>query len=157
MKIKLILTGKTHEPYIKEGIFYYVKKLQHYIPFELFETPELKNTKNLDQETIRSKEGENILTLIKPGDWVVLLDDKGKDYSSEAFAQQIEKKQLQSIKNVVFVVGGAYGFSSNVYARGNEKLSLSKMTFSHQIIRIIFLEQLYRAYSILNNEPYHHQ
>ncbi len=157
MKIKLILTGKTHEPYIKEGIFYYVKKLQHYIPFELFETSELKNTKNLDQETIRSKEGENILTLIKPGDWVVLLDDKGKDYSSEAFAQQIEKKQLQSIKNVVFVVGGAYGFSSNVYARGNEKLSLSKMTFSHQIIRIIFLEQLYRAYSILNNEPYHHQ
>jgi 23S rRNA (pseudouridine1915-N3)-methyltransferase len=157
MKIKLILTGKTHESYVKEGILYYVKKLQHYCPFELIETVELKNTKNLDQESVRSKEGENILAHIKAGDWVVLLDDKGKEYSSLAFSQQIEKKQLQRIKNLIFVVGGAYGFSKPLYTRCDEQLSLSKMTFSHQIIRIIFLEQLYRAYSILHNEPYHHE
>jgi 23S rRNA (pseudouridine1915-N3)-methyltransferase len=123
----------------------------------LIETVELKNTKNLYQESVRSKEGENILAHIKAGDWVVLLDDKGKEYSSLAFSQQIEKKQLQRIKNLIFVVGGAYGFSKPLYARCDEQLSLSKMTFSHQIIRIIFLEQLYRAYSILHNEPYHHE
>jgi 23S rRNA (pseudouridine1915-N3)-methyltransferase len=123
----------------------------------LIETVELKNTKNLDQESVRSKEGENILAHIKAGDWVVLLDDKGKEYSSLAFSQQIEKKQLQRIKNLIFVVGGAYGFSKPLYTRCDEQLSLSKMTFSHQIIRIIFLEQLYRAYSILHNEPYHHE
>ncbi len=157
MKIKLILTGKTHESYIKEGIYYYVKKLVNYCSFETIETVELKNTKNLSQEAIQVKEGELILAHCKAGDKVVLLDDKGRSFTSLEFAEYLEKKQIQSIKTLVFVVGGAYGFSAAVYARADEKLSLSAMTFSHQIIRLLFLEQLYRAFSILKNEPYHHQ
>ena len=157
MKIKLILTGKTHESYLKEGILYYVKKLVNYGTFEIIETSELKNTKNLTPEAIQLKEGELILAQLKVGDKVILLDDKGRSFTSLEFAEQLEKKQIQSIKTLVFIVGGPYGFSEAVYARADEKLSLSAMTFSHQIIRLIFLEQLYRAFSILKNEPYHHQ
>jgi len=157
MKIKFILSGKTQESYIREGIQFYYKKLNHYTSFEMIEIAELKNTKNLEQESIKLKEGELILQQIKAGELVVLLDDKGKEFNSLDFAQHIEKKRLQSVRYLTFVIGGAYGFSASVYERADEKLSLSKMTFSHQIIRLIFLEQLYRAFSILNNEPYHHQ
>ena len=157
MKIKLILTGKTHESYLKEGILYYVKKLVNYGTFEIIETSELKNTKNLTPAAIQLQEGELILAQLKVGDKVILLDDKGRSFTSLEFAEQLEKKQIQSIKTLVFIVGGPYGFSEAVYARADEKLSLSAMTFSHQIIRLIFLEQLYRAFSILKNEPYHHQ
>jgi 23S rRNA (pseudouridine1915-N3)-methyltransferase len=111
----------------------------------------------MDQKTIKTKEGELILSKIAPNEKVVLLDDKGKEFTSLQFSNYILQNQNQSLKSIAFVVGGAYGFSDEVYKRANEKMSLSKLTFSHQMVRVVFLEQLYRAYSILNNEPYHHE
>lgn len=157
MKIVLITIGKTNEKYLIEGIEQYKKRLKHYTNFEMLEIPNLKNSKNLSERDLMKKEGELTLKNIQTSDHLVLLDDKGKDYTSLKFSEKIQNWMLIGKKRIVFVVGGAYGFSEEVYQRGNEKLSLSKMTFSHQMVRLFFVEQLYRGYSILNNEPYHHE
>ena len=157
MKIVLLAIGKTKEQYLIEGISQYQKRLNHYAQFELFEIPNIKNAKNLSDSELLRKEGELILQQLQLSDHLVLLDDKGKDFTSSKFAEKLQALLLSGKKRLVFVVGGAYGFSEQVYQRGNEKLSLSKMTFSHQMVRLFFVEQMYRGYTILNNEPYHHE
>ena len=157
MKIVLITIGKTNEKYLIEGISDYQKRLKHYTNFERIEIVNLKNAKNFSESELMNKEGELVLKLIKNSDHLVLLDDKGKDFTSQKFAQKLQQWMLSGKKRLVFVVGGAYGFSEEIYKRGNEKLSLSKMTFSHQMVRLFFVEQIYRGYTILNNEPYHHE
>lgn len=153
MKITLILVGKTAVKEVKTICDDYGKRINRYVKFEEIIIDSIKID---DIAKLKLKEGELILKKIAPTDHVILLDDKGKEYTSEQFAAQIEGYFNQSYKNVCFIVGGAYGFSTDVYTRANGKLSLSKMTFSHQIIRAIFAEQLYRAFTIIHNEPYHH-
>lgn len=157
MNIKIIWVGKTSTSHINIGIEDYANRIKHYTNFDIITIPDLKATKNLTEAQQRDKEGELILKHLKNEDFVVLLDDKGKEMTSLKFAKWIEQKQHASIKNLYFIIGGAYGFSQAIYDRSNALLSLSKMTFSHQIIRLIFAEQLYRAFTILKNEPYHHE
>ena len=157
MKITFLLTGKTDVPWVKQGTTLYESRLKHYVKFEAFEIPELKSVSGMSVNQIKEREGELILKYIKEGDEVVLLDERGKMLSSEEFADFINKKGVKGTKNLVFVVVGAYGFSDEVYKRANDKLSMSAMTFSHQMIRVIFTEQLYRAYTIIKGEPYHHR
>jgi 23S rRNA (pseudouridine1915-N3)-methyltransferase len=156
MHIKLILNGKTDESYLSEGISIYEKRLKHYCSFEQIILPSIKGGK-LDAEQIKEKEAELILKQIKNKDYVILLDEKGKQLSSIEFAKFISKQQLESVKTLVFIVGGPFGFSKSIYNRANYLLSLSKMTFSHQIIRLLFIEQLYRAFTIIKGEKYHHE
>lgn len=155
MKITLLCIGKTDESYINTGIDIYIKRLKHYYKTELQVIADLKKASNLSAEERKRKEGEAILKQLDPSDRVLLLDEKGKNFTSREFAGQIEKIAVSGVKRVVFVIGGAFGFSDEVYNRANGKISLSKMTFSHQMVRIFFLEQIYRACTILNNEPYH--
>lgn len=157
MKIILLTIGKTDASYLADAIKEYQKRLEHYIPFEMQVVPDVKNTKSLTFEQQKEKEGELILKSLQAGDYLVLLDDKGKEYTSMKFAEYIERKTHTVSKRLIFAIGGPYGFSQTVYERANEKLTLSRMTFSHQMVRLIFLEQLYRAMTILNNEPYHHE
>lgn len=157
MKIELLAVGKTSDAYINTGIDIYVGRLKHYVPFRFIEIKDLKNTKNLTEQQVKQKEGELIMKQVVPGDRVILLDERGKQSSSIQFSQQISDYMLQGIKRVIFVIGGPYGFSDEVYARANEKISLSKMTFSHQMVRLFFVEQLYRALTIRKGEPYHHE
>lgn len=157
MKITLLTIGKTDAGYFIEAVNEYQKRLEHYIPFEIQIIPDIKNTKSLTAEQQKEKEGELILKSLQSGDYLVLLDDKGKEYTSIQFASYIEKKKHTVAKRLVFAIGGPYGFSEAVYTKSNEKLTLSRMTFSHQMVRLIFVEQLYRAMTILNNEPYHHE
>ncbi len=156
MKIVLVVIGKTDEKYLDTGITKYVDRLKHYIPFEMKVIPDVKNTKNMRAEQQKIKEGELILECIQPGDHVVLLDEAGKTFTSRKFASYIEQRMVQGLKRLVFVIGGPYGFSDDVYQQSQAKISLSLMTFSHQMVRLIFTEQLYRAMTILNNQPYHH-
>jgi 23S rRNA (pseudouridine1915-N3)-methyltransferase len=157
MKISLIVVGKTDASCISGAIEEYRKRLSHYISFEIRLVPDLKNTGNLTEEQQKEREGDLILKQVQPGDFLVLLDDKGVEYTSLQFAAYIERKMQTVGKRLVFVVGGPYGFSSGMYAAAREKISFSRMTFSHQMIRLIFTEQLYRAMTILNREPYHHE
>ncbi|MFV0539137.1 MAG: 23S rRNA (pseudouridine(1915)-N(3))-methyltransferase RlmH [Dysgonomonas sp.] len=157
MKITLLVIGKTDAGYFIDAVNEYQKRLEHYIPFETQVIPDIKNTKSLTSEQQKEKEGELILKSLQAGDYIVLLDDKGKEYTSIQFANYIEKKTHTVSKRLVFIIGGPYGFSQAVYDKTNEKLTLSRMTFSHQMVRLIFVEQLYRAMTILNNEPYHHE
>ena len=157
MKIALVVIGKTDANYFAQAIAEYTNRLTHYIPYEMVVIPDIKNVKNLSEAQQKEKEGEMILKAMQPGDYLVLLDERGKDFSSMQFATYIEKKMHAVSKRLVFVVGGPYGFSESVYKASSEKISLSKMTFSHQMIRLIFVEQIYRAMTILNNEPYHHE
>lgn len=157
MKITLLTVGKTTFGFAAQGEELYQKRLQFYTQFRRVDIPQLKNAASLSREEIKVKEGELILKALKPDDDVILLDERGNEYSSIDWAAILERKMLSSGKDIVFVVGGAYGFSQAVYQRANSKLSLSKMTFSHQIVRFIFLEQLYRAFTIIKGEPYHHQ
>ncbi|MFN3917728.1 MAG: 23S rRNA (pseudouridine(1915)-N(3))-methyltransferase RlmH [Flavobacteriales bacterium] len=157
MKIKLLAIGKTNFDFLIQGEAEYDKRLKHYISFETQYMVDIKQSKGLTETQLKAKEGGVFLKEIKSQDVVVLLDEKGKEYTSEEFAQFIEKQQLQSAKNLIFIIGGAYGFSEDLYARANVKLALSKMTFSHQMVRMIFKEQLYRAFTILKGEPYHHK
>lgn len=156
MKIKLLLIGKTKKDFLIEGEKEYEKRLGKYISFSEEVIPELKIKSSLSFEEVKKREGELILKKIDSTDFVVLLDENGKEYNSVEFSNFIDKKLNMGTRNLVFIVGGAYGFSNDVYQRGNQKIALSKMTFSHQMVRMIFKEQLYRAYTILNNEPYHH-
>jgi 23S rRNA (pseudouridine1915-N3)-methyltransferase len=157
MKIKFLVIGKTDADYLKQGIDEYIKRLKHYLPFEMIVIPDLKNTKNLTEDIQKQKEGELISNQIDNSDFVVLLDEKGKKYSSVSFSQFIEKKMITGIKSLTFIVGGPYGFSQQVYQKCNAKLSLSDMTFSHQMVRLLFIEQFYRAMTIIRGEPYHHK
>ncbi len=156
MKIELWVIGKTNFDYLVEGIEIYEKRLKHYLNFELVVLPDVKIGKKESVGQIKKKEGEALLNKCNDSDYLILLDDKGKQYASEVFAQQIEQYLQMSVKRIVFIVGGAYGFSEEMYQRANTKISLSAMTFSHQMVRLIFVEQLYRAMTILRNEPYHH-
>lgn len=157
MKIVLLVVGKTTESYFIQGIDEYSKRLAHYVPFELIVIPELRNTKSLSTDQQKEREADLILKALQPGDYVVLLDEHGREFTSLQFASYLEKKMANIAKRLIFVVGGPYGFSNRVYQAAQEKISLSKMTYSHQMIRLIFTEQLYRAMTILNNEPYHHE
>lgn len=157
MKITLIVVGKTENDYLIKGIDVYQQRLKHYLPADTIVIPALKNTQSISTDTQKLKEGEQILKHIQATDKLILLDEKGKEYNSVEFSGFIQQQMNAGIKNLVFVVGGPYGFSDEVYKRAHGKLSLSKMTFSHQMIRLFFVEQLYRAMTILKNEPYHHQ
>lgn len=157
MKITLIAISKTTEKYLQDGIAIYENRLQHYCKFQRVEIPDLKNSKNLSFDQQKQKEADLILAKISNTDFVVLLDENGKEFNSVQFSKEISKWQNQSITHVVFIIGGPYGFDQQVYDRANLKISLSKLTFSHQMVRLFFVEQLYRAYSILKGEPYHHQ
>ena len=156
MKITLLVVGKTTDSHIQALLQDYQKRLGHYIPFALIVIPELKNTKSLTSEQQKQAEGELILRNITASTDMILLDEKGKEFRSVEFADHIQKK-MSSGRDVVFVVGGPYGFSEAVYQRADGKISLSKMTFSHQMVRLFFVEQLYRAMTILRGEPYHHE
>ena len=157
MNIKLIAIGKTDSAALQQLIITYEKRLVRYINFELQLLPDIKNSKSLTEELQKIKEGELILSNVESSHYLILLDERGKEYTSVAFADELQKKMNTSIKQLTFVIGGPYGFSQEVYSRANGKLSLSKLTFSHQMIRLFFIEQLYRAFTILRNEPYHHQ
>tara|TARA_B100001758_G_scaffold243724_1_gene253903 strand:+ start:661 stop:1134 length:474 start_codon:yes stop_codon:yes gene_type:complete len=157
MKIVLLAIGRTNEQYLIEGIAKYQKRLKHYTQFEIFEIPYVKNAKNFSNAELMKREGELILKQLRPSDYLVILDDKGKSFTSIKFSEKLQAWILSGKKRLVFVVGGAYGFSDEVYVRGNEKISLSKMTLSHQMVRLFFVEQIYRGYTIINHQPYHHE
>lgn len=157
MKITLLVVGKTNHSSLIQLQDEYQNRLKHYIGFDILTIPELKNTKSLSETEQKEKEGELILKQLDTSDELILLDEKGKQFTSLEYSTLISKKMLSSQKRIVFVVGGPYGFSSKIYNRANGLISLSKMTFSHQMIRVIFLEQLYRAFTILKGEPYHHE
>ena len=157
MDLKLVTVGKTDVKWVKEGLDLYVSRLRHYAPFTLVEIPQLKNVSAFTQEQIREKEGELILKQVTPGDSVILLDERGKEYRSVEWAEWIRQRLARGGKGLVFVIGGAYGFSQAVYDRAEGMISLSRMTFSHQMVRTVFAEQLYRAFTIIRGEPYHHE
>lgn len=156
MKIELIQVGKTADKYLKEGILVYENRIKKYITYDVKTIHELRNASALSFDQQKIQEGKTILEPIAPSDYVVLLDEQGACFTSNEFADFIQKRMLMSLKKLIFVIGGPYGFSSTCYDRANAKIALSKMTFSHQMVRLIFNEQLYRAFTILKNEPYHH-
>ena len=157
MTIKLIAIGKTDNKQLTSLIDDYIKRLGYYIKFSLVIIPDIKNTKNFSEAQQKQKEGELILSKIGSTDSLILLDENGKQFDSVVFSNYLQKHMNSGIKQLVFVIGGPYGFSEDVYKKANGKLSLSKMTFSHQMIRLFFIEQLYRGFTILKNEPYHHR
>jgi len=156
MNIKLTCIGKTNADYLNKGIEVYLKRLKKYINFKFECLNDVKNAKNLSIIELKKKEGDLLLKKIESTDFVILLDENGDQFTSNKFAAKIQKLLLNSSKCIHFIIGGAYGFSEEIYQRSNNKIALSQMTFSHQMVRLIFVEQLYRAFSILNNEPYHH-
>lgn len=156
MKLTLVTVGKTDVPWVREGLQLYAARLQHYVRFEIKEIPELKNTGALSEEQIKEKEGALILKETEGTD-MILLDEHGKECRSLEFAKEIQNRLNRGGRDICFVIGGAYGFSPDVYSKAAGKLSLSKMTFSHQMVRTIFAEQLYRAFTIIKGEPYHHE
>jgi 23S rRNA (pseudouridine1915-N3)-methyltransferase len=156
MKLRLLCVGKTNFSFLSEGEREYTNLLTHYCNLSRIDIPELKNAKSMSTNEIKNKEGQLILAKVQPTDVLILLDENGKMYNSIEFASFFEKKMIHGKTSIVFVIGGAFGFSKEVYDRANELISLSKMTFSHQIIRMIFLEQLYRSFTILKGEKYHH-
>lgn len=157
MKITLLAIGKTDDKNLQTLINQYTKRLKHYVPFSFEVIPDIKNVKNRSESLQKKAEGQEILKRLQPADALILLDENGKQYSSVSFSQFLQKKMNSGLKNLTFVIGGPYGFSDEVYERANGKLSLSKMTFSHQMVRVFFIEQLYRGFTILRNEPYHHR
>ncbi len=157
MKAVLIAIGKTDDKYIEQGFKMFEKRIEKYMPFEFVVIPDIKNSKNLTFVQQKEREGELILKKIQPADYVVLLDELGKTYTSVKWANWLNSVFTGSYKRIVFVIGGPYGFSEKVYLQASSKISLSLMTFSHQMVRLIFIEQFYRAHTILNGEPYHHQ
>ncbi len=157
MKIKLLAIGKTDDKNLQTLIENYQKRLKHYINFQIDLIPDIKNIKNLSKQQQKEKEGELILKKLSPSDQLILLDEKGKEFRSLEFAVFMQKKMNSGIKQLVLVIGGPYGFSEAVYKKSQGKISLSKMTFSHQMIRLFVVEQIYRAFTILKNEPYHHE
>lgn len=157
MNIELIVVGRTDSAAIEALVVEYIKRINHYCKFSLTVIPDIKATKNLSPKQIRSAEAEAIIKQLQPSDYIVLLDEKGSQYRSIEFAQWVQKRLNSGVKRVVIVVGGAFGFADEIYARATAELSLSKMTFTHQFVRVIIAEQLYRAFTILRNEPYHNE
>ncbi len=157
MKIKVLLIGKTDDASLTALIKKYTDRLQHYVSLELFVVPDIKNRKQLSFTQQKEQEGQLLLKEIISSDWVVLLDERGTEYTSVGFSKFLAKKMLAGTKQLLFIIGGPYGFSEALYQRANQKISLSKMTFSHQMVRLFFVEQLYRGFTILKNEPYHHR
>ena len=156
MKVRLVLVGKTEGDYLKSGIAIYENRLKHYLPWEMVVVPGPKNTKNLSEAEQKKKEGEQILKLLESGDELILFDEKGKEFTSPGLAKFFQDRMNRSVKRVVLVVGGPYGFSEEVYRKAQGKIALSKLTFSHQMVRLFIVEQVYRAMTILRGEPYHH-
>jgi len=157
MNIRLIAIGKTDNKALQQLMDDYMKRLSFYVKFELEIIPDLKNAKNLSEVQQKEKEGELILSKLSPTDQLILLDENGKSFGSVGFSEELQKKMNSGIKTLVYVIGGPYGFSREVYNKAQGKVSLSSMTFSHQMVRLFFIEQLYRAFTILKGEPYHHQ
>lgn len=157
MKIVLIVVGKTVQDWLVKGVNDYVERIGHFAQFQMVTIPDLKNTKNMEPDVQKQREGESILKLLMPGDDLFLLDDKGEQFTSPQMAQWLEKKLNMTSRRLVFIIGGPYGFSKDVYDRVPGRLSLSRMTFSHQMVRLIFVEQLYRAFAIMKGLPYHHE
>ena len=155
MKINLLCIGKTDDKEIKNLINYYITRLPRHWNFEITEIPDVKNARNLTPDLLKKEEAKLFFNTIENTDWIILLDEKGKQFTSREFAQKLDFYQNNSIKRICFLVGGAYGFSDEMYQRANEKLSISKMTFTHQMIRLFFVEQIYRADQILQGKPYH--
>jgi 23S rRNA (pseudouridine1915-N3)-methyltransferase len=156
MKIALIQTGKTNERHVSEGIEIYSLRIKKYTGFEIVTIPDIKNTRNMPGQEQKIKEGNKILQSVGKDDYVVLLDERGKELRTAEFAEWLEKRFAGSVKRIVFIIGGAWGFSEGVYSRADFRLSLSRMTFPHQLVRLLFAEQLYRAFTIIKGEPYHH-
>lgn len=156
MKITLLAIGKTGTSYLREGIEGYVRRIVHYVPFEFKILPDIKNTRSLTEERQKAMEGEAFMSAMQPGDYVVLLDERGKEMTSRGFSEYIAAKMHVVSRQLIFVIGGPYGFSPEMYARADDKLSLSRMTFSHEMVRLFFVEQIYRAMTIMRGEPYHH-
>jgi len=157
MKISLIVIGKTDKKYFSDAIAEYEKRLTHYCRFEVKVIPDVKSTKSMTPLVQMQKEGEQIIGIVKGSSEIILLDDKGREHTSVEFAKFLEKKMISGQKDLTFIIGGPYGFSPEVIAIASSKLSLSKMTFSHQLVRLIFMEQIYRAMTIIKGEPYHHE
>ena len=155
MRITLIESGKTRDSFIREGVELFRKRVVRYVPFSIETLPDLKNTRSMTMKEVQEKEGDLLLKRLKPGDFVILLDERGAEYHSISFAEYLNSLEGR-VNNLLFVIGGPYGFSCEVYERADASLSLSKLTFSHQLVRVIFMEQLYRAFTILKGEPYHH-
>jgi 23S rRNA (pseudouridine1915-N3)-methyltransferase len=156
MKIALLQTGKTNERHIAEGVDKYSLRIRRYTGFEIVTVPDIKNTRNMPGSELMMKEGARILELLSKDDYVVLLDERGKEFGTFEFASWLEKKISSSGKRMVFIIGGAWGFSADVYSRADFSISLSKLTFPHQLVRLLFAEQLYRAFTVIKGEPYHH-
>lgn len=157
MKITLLAIGKTDQKQLQQLIEEYTKRLGHYVSFNITVIPDIKNVKNLSETQQKQAEGTEIIKRISNSDQLILLDENGKSFSSVGFSEFLQKKMNSGLKNLVFVIGGPYGFSDEIYKRANGKISLSLMTFSHQMVRLFFIEQLYRGFTILRNEPYHHR
>ncbi len=157
MDITLLVIGKTNSKYLVEGIEEYCRRLKYYVSFNIHYLPDIKNTKKMSEQQQKDAEGMQFLSVVNNSDYVVLLDERGKEMTSMQYSEYLQKKMLSGLRRLVFVVGGPYGFSNAIYERANDKISFSKMTFSHEMIRLFFVEQLYRGFTILNGEPYHHQ
>lgn len=156
MKIALLQVGKTTEKYLNEGISVYLERIKKYVPFEILTVPDMRNTRNMPASEQKSKEGECLLRILKEDDYIVLLDERGKELSTTDFSSWLEKTMMLRKKRIVFIIGGPWGVSDEILRRADLKFSLSRLTFSHQIVRLLFLEQLYRAFTVLKGEPYHH-
>lgn len=157
MKLQLVVIGKTLDKHLDALIQEYAGRVKHYLPFEMEVIPELKNTKSLSFEQQKQREAELLQKTFREGDYIVLLDENGREFTSVEFANYLQQKQSVAARRLVFVVGGPYGFAPEIYALAKEKISLSRMTFSHQMVRLFFVEQLYRGLTILRGEPYHHE
>lgn len=156
MKIMLLCVGRTEYTPFREATDRYLKRIPHYVPIEYVELPDIKTTKSLTEQKQKEQEGKTLLSKLSNSDYVVLLDERGREYTSRQFSDFIQSKMLTLPGRLVFIVGGPYGFSDEVYSRANDKLSLSKMTFPHELVRLFFVEQIYRAMTIMRGEPYHH-
>lgn len=157
MKIALLQTGKTSDKYLADGIAIFEERLRKYTAFEILTVPDIRNTRNMPSGEQKIREGKQILRFIKADDYCIILDEKGKEFSTVEFSSWLEKKFLAQNKRILFVAGGAWGFSDDVYKKADMRLSLSRLTFSHQMVRLLFLEQLYRAFTVIKGEPYHHE
>ncbi len=157
MKIKLLVIGKTEEEYLRKGIAAYTERIRHYLPFEITEIPALKNLQGISRNEWKSRECEKLMKMIAPGDCIVLLDERGKELSSVEFSGFLNQKMSSGIKTLTFIVGGPFGFDEALKSKASHLVSLSRMTFSHQMVRLFFTEQIYRAMTILKNEAYHHE
>lgn len=157
MTVDMVAVGKTDLEAVEELVAMYMKRINRYVKFSIITIPDLRNSRNMTEAEQKKREGDMLLRQFSPGDYVVLLDDKGAEATSRQFAAWMQKRMGSGVRRLAFVIGGPYGFSEEVYTRANERISLSRMTFSHQIVRALFAEQLYRAFAILNNEPYHHE